>query len=611
MFQLGAIQGAGGGTARERNHTLAGDEEDKGWGVMYEMATLHTNGSEPDLLRERSGSNSSMVRGASASSKAGLMGTGRVAGLGNESQGAGSRRRSSASSMRSGRSYSALGGGEPRKWYIVNPENWFDYVGDVLTLYAAIALPLLVSFQHIERMHMSDWYACNIVFDALFMVDFALHFITAYRDRLGRIVWSQRLIVKRYLGGLCALDLIASVPVTLIIGSSVYSVANKVTRLARLPKTVEVLQLVKVLGESSGKHHQKNILFGAYGILRVCLYLFIVLHWVACGWHFLADIEAAESSWIAKDGLEGAGAGSLYVTSLYWAVTTLSTVGYGDIQASTLNERVYCIIVMLCGATLYALAIGAVSHIVAVFVIRRSSANGIKAYAEALVRQHGLPDDLAHELRCSIDLSGESEAASERHSQETLALLPLKVRTRVLSYMYSKPLSKVQFLADLADKHPVFVTSFALLLKEHYYPESGDIIMLEGGLSLEMFFLVSGSAIVSRRGTQVAELSGGCHFGEVGAMLLCPRPFTVTARETCEIYSISTQDLHKLCRQFPEPMSHLRRAAMDTLISMGLKDAPVVADAVSEQLEVIETKLAALNEKVDYLARRSTPTRYI
>lgn len=46
------------------------------------------------------------------------------------------------------------------------------------------------------------------------------------------------------------------------------------------------------------------------------------------------------------------------MTSVYWTVTTLSTVGYGDIFASTIAERTYCILVspvvavldMVCGS---------------------------------------------------------------------------------------------------------------------------------------------------------------------------------------------------------------------------------------------------------------------
>lgn len=52
---------------------------------------------------------------------------------------------------------------------------------------------------------------------------------------------------------------------------------------------------------------------------------------------------------IVKDGLEDAIASKLYVTSVYWTVTTLSTVGYGDIFASTIAERTYCILVSVGG----------------------------------------------------------------------------------------------------------------------------------------------------------------------------------------------------------------------------------------------------------------------
>lgn len=33
-----------------------------------------------------------------------------------------------------------------------------------------------------------------------------------------------------------------------------------------------------------------------------------------------------------------------YVASMYWAFTTLTTVGYGDISAKTVAERIYAII---------------------------------------------------------------------------------------------------------------------------------------------------------------------------------------------------------------------------------------------------------------------------
>lgn len=54
--------------------------------------------------------------------------------------------------------------------------------------------------------------------------------------------------------------------------------------------------------------------------------------------------------------------------------------------------------VMLTGATMYALAIGAVSHIITTVVARHSHSRRIERHAEAFIRMHSLPQRLASEV---------------------------------------------------------------------------------------------------------------------------------------------------------------------------------------------------------------------
>ena len=53
-----------------------------------------------------------------------------------------------------------------------------------------------------------------------------------------------------------------------------------------------------------------------------------------------------------------------YITSFYWAMTTVTTVGYGDISASTFGEKFFAVIGMLSGGFVFGLIVASLSDIV-------------------------------------------------------------------------------------------------------------------------------------------------------------------------------------------------------------------------------------------------------
>jgi len=54
----------------------------------------------------------------------------------------------------------------------------------------------------------------------------------------------------------------------------------------------------------------------------------------------------------------------LYAAAYYYTVTTITTVGYGDIRGTNLTERCVCICLMILGVIFFSVASGTVTTII-------------------------------------------------------------------------------------------------------------------------------------------------------------------------------------------------------------------------------------------------------
>ena len=53
----------------------------------------------------------------------------------------------------------------------------------------------------------------------------------------------------------------------------------------------------------------------------------------------------------------------LYITSFYFTITTITTVGFGDITPETTLEKLFCTFTMLLGVVAFSFATGSLSSI--------------------------------------------------------------------------------------------------------------------------------------------------------------------------------------------------------------------------------------------------------
>ena len=65
----------------------------------------------------------------------------------------------------------------------------------------------------------------------------------------------------------------------------------------------------------------------------------------------------------------------MYMTSVYWTITTLTTVGYGDIVAKNTEERMFTAFIMIIGVFIYSYTIGSLSSLLSNLDARKEQLN--------------------------------------------------------------------------------------------------------------------------------------------------------------------------------------------------------------------------------------------
>lgn len=91
----------------------------------------------------------------------------------------------------------------------------------------------------------------------------------------------------------------------------------------------------------------------------------VIAHFIACFWNITSFYDK-ESNWKTSIELnESDSIFTLYIYSIYWAVTTMMTVGYGDLTAHNKAEILFSLVVIVFGCVVYAYnlnSVGLVLH---------------------------------------------------------------------------------------------------------------------------------------------------------------------------------------------------------------------------------------------------------
>jgi hypothetical protein len=88
-----------------------------------------------------------------------------------------------------------------------------------------------------------------------------------------------------------------------------------------------------------------------------------------------------------------------YVAAFYWAMMTMTTVGYGDVSAQNEIEQIFSVVVMVGGAVLYAVMLGSVTASVQELTSSNTDTVVYQKSVEKFIKHYKLSAGLADRLR--------------------------------------------------------------------------------------------------------------------------------------------------------------------------------------------------------------------
>ena len=126
-------------------------------------------------------------------------------------------------------------------------------------------------------------------------------------------------------------------------------------------------------------------------LLKLFFAMFFTGHWMACWFYYISydESEVHQITWIHE--YRDKSHFDAYITSLYWAFATMTTVGYGDIKPMTTNERIYAIFCMSLSCGLFAYLISNISSLLTRGSVLRENFQQQVNDAKRFMKTHKIP----------------------------------------------------------------------------------------------------------------------------------------------------------------------------------------------------------------------------
>ena len=317
---------------------------------------------------------------------------------------------------------------------------------------------------------------------SIFLIDIFLNLNTGYFQK-GTLILERKIIIQNYIHFRLWVDIVTIFPI--FIETITWNYENNL-KFLQFFFLVRILFLNEMIRKICDFYNSGEFINSIIGLIKLCILTLYVAHICACLWHYisLVDSQHYHVTWLTifLNTEEELSFSNEYITSLYWAVTTMITVGYGDIVPKTPNEKIFAITSMLLACCVFAYIMNSIGLVINSFnnrqAILRHKIQAVNKYLD----MKNIDYDLRIRIRKYLEYLYEEKNALVREGQTVVANLSSALKTEIFQRLNGEIIGKIPILIKTFT--PKLLTQLTLLMKEvSYTPE--DLIF-----SVIFFFIL-------------------------------------------------------------------------------------------------------------------------
>lgn len=434
----------------------------------------------------------------------------------------------------------------------------WDWVILGLTFYTVIMVPFNLAINRTFNNEDISLLVVDSIVDLIFFIDIIFNFHTSFVGADGSVIVDETKIRQNYLRSGFAIDVMACLPYDAL---SMFDLSEDKSTYGNIFSILKVMRLFR-LGRVARALHR--FLESSFALLLLMLsFYMIVAHWFACIWYVIGkeDLKSGiQYGWLstlanrtedyfilARDDRQNGSVAiiggpplkSIYITSLYFTMTCMTSIGFGNVAAETDSEKTFSVCMMMISSLLYAAIFGHVTTIIHNMTLATAKYHEMLNSVKEFMILNEVPKNLCERV---LDYVVSKWTNTKGVDQDrVLSVCPKDMRADICVHLNRRVFNGCPAFRLASDGClRALAVNFVTM---HCAP--GDFIFRKGESIRELSFVVSGSLEVIQDGEILAFLSKGDVFGDAQwkEHQLAKSAVHVRALTYCDIHMINVEKL--------------------------------------------------------------------